>query len=641
MNSEILQLSNDSASGLPSNASCKLFVSNCPKDISDDDIYSLFNEWVSEIASITWATSDEDSSFLGYGWVDFTNIHASAAAQQLNGLKLRGHEILISFSQPKRAMDEDPPCPHKEWSDWKRLRQKNGLQHFVCVQCGAKWKRATQARKETEKLKSEPPRHPTKQYLPPVHLQQPQSQYLPMQHQVKPLQEGKEMFMPLSVQDVNLGNSLAQHYLIPGTIPSQPGYPVQQQGLRPLIPQTVLYQVQPQFQPAPVAVPVLAQSPTEPFMRILGSQQVQQFSPQPQPMQTYASHLVQTSHQHTPQALQPGLDMYQKHLHGQPHQQGTQPIIHVVPQGVPHQLQAQLQHNLKPEPSQPHPHSLPQVHLQSNSLSQVLQQPLQSQPPPQQASWGQHKSVTSKQFTAPSVSISAIRKLEGKDELNSPVRAAFRRSAANDIPVPSSGQPTPTSAPTRPEAFPESASLHQADFFNSEGSLLLSSNLSNFDLGNFAASRAPTNRQLGASPMQPLTGQTKPKRGHFPNARVREASDDMPSFNQSGKTTPGQNLLHDPAAQFEIERIRNQFEELLRKITKGFADVQIDPSSHVIHKLSVQKEHFEWFNKLTEDANLMIRSLATVYMAILPADSALYSDMQALKFQVKGDKWFA
>lgn len=30
-----------------------------------------------------------------------------------------------------------------------------------------------------------------------------------------------------------------------------------------------------------------------------------------------------------------------------------------------------------------------------------------------------------------------------------------------------------------------------------------------------------------------------------------------------------------PQTQFEIERIRNQFEELLRKITKGFADVQV------------------------------------------------------------------
>ena len=48
------------------------------------------------------------------------------------------------------AMDEEPPCEHREWVDWKRLRQKNGLQHFVCIHCGAKWKRATQARKGLE-----------------------------------------------------------------------------------------------------------------------------------------------------------------------------------------------------------------------------------------------------------------------------------------------------------------------------------------------------------------------------------------------------------------------------------------------------------------------------------------------------------
>jgi hypothetical protein len=37
-----------------------------------------------------------------------------------------------------RGLSVVPPCGHP--SDWKRLRFKKGLSHFVCTQCGLKWK---------------------------------------------------------------------------------------------------------------------------------------------------------------------------------------------------------------------------------------------------------------------------------------------------------------------------------------------------------------------------------------------------------------------------------------------------------------------------------------------------------------------
>jgi hypothetical protein len=38
----------------------------------------------------------------------------------------------------QRGLSVVPPCGHP--SDWKRLRFKKGLSHFVCTQCGLKWK---------------------------------------------------------------------------------------------------------------------------------------------------------------------------------------------------------------------------------------------------------------------------------------------------------------------------------------------------------------------------------------------------------------------------------------------------------------------------------------------------------------------
>jgi hypothetical protein len=37
-----------------------------------------------------------------------------------------------------RGLSVVPPCGHPH--DWKRLRFKKGLSHFVCTQCGLKWK---------------------------------------------------------------------------------------------------------------------------------------------------------------------------------------------------------------------------------------------------------------------------------------------------------------------------------------------------------------------------------------------------------------------------------------------------------------------------------------------------------------------
>ena len=45
------------SAGLPANVSSKLFVSNCPKDITNQDIYSIFGRWQSKITGITWSYS--------------------------------------------------------------------------------------------------------------------------------------------------------------------------------------------------------------------------------------------------------------------------------------------------------------------------------------------------------------------------------------------------------------------------------------------------------------------------------------------------------------------------------------------------------------------------------------------------------
>lgn len=86
--------------------------------------------------------------------------------------------------------------------------------------------------------------------------------------------------------------------------------------------------------------------------------------------------------------------------------------------------------------------------------------------------------------------------------------------------------------------------------------------------------------------------------------------------------------------------MRRRFQELLTKLTEGFPEAPVDGASHIIHKLSAQKEHFEWFSALTEDANLLVRTLADVYIGLLPPDSPLSADLQALRQQVKSDKWF-
>lgn len=39
---------------------------------------------------------------------------------------------------PNTPVDMSPPCNHT--SNWKRLRLKKGMQHFLCYECGAKWK---------------------------------------------------------------------------------------------------------------------------------------------------------------------------------------------------------------------------------------------------------------------------------------------------------------------------------------------------------------------------------------------------------------------------------------------------------------------------------------------------------------------
>eukprot|EP01012_Entosiphon_sulcatum_P058131 TRINITY_DN8209_c0_g1_i1.p1 TRINITY_DN8209_c0_g1~~TRINITY_DN8209_c0_g1_i1.p1 ORF type:complete len:731 (-),score=67.70 TRINITY_DN8209_c0_g1_i1:53-2179(-) len=39
---------------------------------------------------------------------------------------------------PVTPVDMAPPCNHT--SNWKRLRLKKGMQHFLCYECGAKWK---------------------------------------------------------------------------------------------------------------------------------------------------------------------------------------------------------------------------------------------------------------------------------------------------------------------------------------------------------------------------------------------------------------------------------------------------------------------------------------------------------------------
>eukprot|EP00906_Rhabdomonas_costata_P019178 RCo027969 len=43
---------------------------------------------------------------------------------------------VLGLEEP--ASEEPWPCPHNR--SWKRLRVKKGLNHFLCTQCGARWK---------------------------------------------------------------------------------------------------------------------------------------------------------------------------------------------------------------------------------------------------------------------------------------------------------------------------------------------------------------------------------------------------------------------------------------------------------------------------------------------------------------------
>lgn len=613
---------------------------------------------------------------MGYGWIDFVDVVASTAAQQLNGAKVKGHDILISFSQPKRAMDEDPPCQHKEWSDWKRLRQKNGLQHFVCIQCGAKWKRATQARKETEKQRVDLPKHGASlqpQMTPP---HSPQGLTL--------LQQRIQAAINSSTASMDAAQGMQHQYALN---PSQRA--PQHQGLYQLPPQ--------QAAASPAPTDRFAQMLSSPQPRLPPQHQQSStpgFNPQPQPMhlQQFPQFQQQSPYRQPP--LQPQLQAHHQHPLALQQQQQQLQLQQMAPQMVSSGILPQM---VPPGMGQaPLPQMIPQalamglpqagqqgVHLQYplQKFGQPQLQPGQYYPPqPNQ------KNAPPKQLSAANASINFLKRMDSKDGTSSPMRSAFHLSAAHDAPVQPTAQPSPTCAPTRPGATaPDTAMLHQADFFfNQQGSLLLPSNLTTFDMASLNSGSMPPRSMSGVSdvslqsgsstlsdplrftqmphisPHSPATPSTtgtppgqspgallfhrppnqyaKPKLEHINAAPA--VSDSLIDTAGSKALAPGTSPLRETSPQSEVDWIRVQFEELLHKITEGFAESQIDPASHVIHKLAAQKEHFEWFNKLTEDANAMLRSLTNLYMTLLPADSLLYSDMQALKQEVKSDKWF-
>lgn len=88
---------------IPSEKNAKLFVRNIDDSVSEDDLYSLF-EQAGQVLSVKIPTDRETGYPRGFGFVEMGSVdEAERAIETLNHSPLAGKELMIAYQDPERS----------------------------------------------------------------------------------------------------------------------------------------------------------------------------------------------------------------------------------------------------------------------------------------------------------------------------------------------------------------------------------------------------------------------------------------------------------------------------------------------------------------------------------------------------------